>query len=265
MYASGLSMYPGARHPGLSGAPVNTPSETVLLIGGGRMGGALLKGWLSAKRFSAIHVIEPQPSPSLAALGTEGRIVLHDRLNAETLPKPTAIVLAVKPQILKSQGALLRSLHGTHVPIVSIAAGVTLAFLKAGAGADARLVRAMPNTPGAIGQGITVLCAEETIGAADREFAEVLMAGLGETLWLEDESLMDAVTALSGSGPAYVFLLAEAHGGSRRSQDSIRTSRRKTAARDHFRRRRSPRRRCGDRPRNCARKSPAPAAPPKQP
>jgi pyrroline-5-carboxylate reductase len=119
-------------------------------------------------------------------------------------------VLAVKPQVLKSETALLGALAKSGALVLSIAAGITTERLAAGLGSRTRLVRAMPNTPGAIGQGITVLYGAGALSDADRTLAEALMASLGETLWLQDEGLMDAVTAVSGSGPAYVFLLAEA-------------------------------------------------------
>lgn len=182
------------------------------------MGGALIKGWIAAKRFSAIHVVEPHPSDAVKALVASGAITIHDGLDAGPLPALEAVVLAVKPQVLKGETALLRSLGNTGALILSIAAGVTTGFLSAGLGPNARLVRAMPNTPGSIGQGITVLYANAGLNAAGRALAQMLMASLGETLWLADETLMDAVTALSGSGPAYVFLMAEALAEAGRAQ-----------------------------------------------
>jgi pyrroline-5-carboxylate reductase len=185
-------------------------SGAVLLIGAGRMGGALIRGWIAAKSFSAIHVVEPLPSDEVRAAVAERAIHLHAAFAAEALPSLSAIVLAVKPQMLKGETALLAALGKMEALVLSIAAGITTKRLSAGLGPRARLVRAMPNTPGAIGQGITVLYAAGTLSDPDRALAEALMASLGETLWLTDEALMDAVTAVSGSGPAYVFLLAEA-------------------------------------------------------
>ena len=185
-------------------------SGAVLLIGAGRMGGALIKGWLAAKRFSAIHVVEPIASQAMKALADAGAVILHERFEAGTLPPLEAVVLAVKPQVLKGETALLRALGQTGALVLSIAAGITTGFLAAGLGPQVRLVRAMPNTPGAIGRGITVLYADAGLSPGDRSLAQMLMESLGETLWLADESLMDAVTAVSGSGPAYVFLMAEA-------------------------------------------------------
>jgi pyrroline-5-carboxylate reductase len=185
-------------------------SGAVLLIGAGRMGGALIKGWIAAKSFSAIHVVEPLPSDELKTAAAARVVHLHAGFAAEELPPLSSIVLAVKPQVLKSETTLLGALGKTGALILSIAAGITTKRLMAELGPRTRLVRAMPNTPGAIGQGITVLYGAGTLSDTDRALAEALMASLGETLWLTDETLMDAVTAVSGSGPAYVFLLAEA-------------------------------------------------------
>lgn len=188
-------------------APAN---GAVLLIGAGRMGGALIKGWIAANSFSAIHVVEPFPSEELKTAAAERAIHLHRGFAEEELSAPSAIVLAVKPQVLTGEAPLLHALGKTGALVLSIAAGITTQRLAAELGPGARLVRAMPNTPGAIGRGITALYGAGTLTAADRALAEALMASLGETLWLKDEGLMDAVTAVSGSGPAYVFLLAEA-------------------------------------------------------
>jgi pyrroline-5-carboxylate reductase len=174
------------------------------------MGLALIRGWVAAKRFSNIHVIEPQPGEGIVALGASSAIALHAGFEPGKLPPLSAIVIAVKPQVLKSQSALLSEAGRSGALVLSIAAGVTTAFLAAHLGEATRLVRAMPNTPGAIGRGITVLYGATGLGQSDRGLAEALMASLGEVLWLDDETLMDAVTAVSGSGPAYVFLMAEA-------------------------------------------------------
>lgn len=190
-------------------AQTATSNETVVLVGAGRMGGALLKGWLGSGRFARIAVVEPEPASALRDLAAQGRIRLMPAFVAGPCD---AIVLAIKPQVLKGAGALLADIGRTRALVLSIAAGVPLGLLAAGlgAGTGVRLVRAMPNTPGAIGRGVTALCAGPGLGTADRALAEALTAALGRTLWLADEALMDAVTAVSGSGPAYVFLLAEA-------------------------------------------------------
>jgi pyrroline-5-carboxylate reductase len=181
------------------------------------MGFALLKGWISAGRFSPVHVVEPAPTAALKALARRRAIILHTGL-PDALTRLAAVVLAIKPQVLKGEDKLLKALGKSGALVLSIAAGVGTALLRQKVGRGGPLVRAMPNTPGAIGRGITVLCAGGRISAADRALAEALMAALGETLWLSDEALMDAVTAVSGSGPAYVFLLVEALTAAARAQ-----------------------------------------------
>jgi pyrroline-5-carboxylate reductase len=193
-------------------------SGAVLLIGAGRMGGALIKGWLAGKSFSAIHVIEPQASDAIRKLAVDGAIGMHSALDPKRLPPLEAIVLALKPQVLKGETGLLAALGTSGALVLSIVAGVTTNFLRTALKGGNRLVRAMPNTPGAIGQGITGLYADASLAADDRKLAERLTSPLGETLWLEDESLMDAVTAVSGSGPAYLFLMAEALAEAGRAQ-----------------------------------------------
>jgi pyrroline-5-carboxylate reductase len=181
------------------------------------MGSALLKGWIAAKPFSAIEVVEPAPAPALKALARKRAIVLYAGVPAK-LPALDAVVLAIKPQVLKLEHELLRTLGNAGALVLSIAAGIGTDLLRQYLGGSLPLVRAMPNTPGAIGKGITVLCPGGNLSAADRGLAEQLMEPLGETLWLADEPLMDAVTAISGSGPAYVFLLVEALSAAGRAQ-----------------------------------------------
>jgi len=181
------------------------------------MGFALLKGWIAAGRFSPIHVVEPTPSAALKALARKRVITLHARM-PETLLALAAVVLAIKPQALKGEDTPLKALGKAGALVLSIAAGVGTPLLRQKVGRGGPLVRAMPNTPGAIGRGITVLCAGGKLSVADRALAEALMAALGETLWLRDEALMDAVTAVSGSGPAYVFLMAEVLAAAGRAQ-----------------------------------------------
>jgi pyrroline-5-carboxylate reductase len=181
------------------------------------MGSALLKGWIAGKRFSAIHVIEPVPSAAIKALAAQSAIHLYDGLG-KSLPQFAAAVIALKPQVLKGERDLVAALGSRGALVLSIAAGVTTTLLSAALGSGARLVRAMPNTPGAIGKGITVLYTGAALSPSDRALAEALMTALGDTLWLADEALMDAVTAVSGSGPAYVFLLAEALAAAARAQ-----------------------------------------------
>jgi pyrroline-5-carboxylate reductase len=186
-------------------------SGQLLLVGAGKMGSAMLDGWLvrglSPKK---IAVIEPQPGKAVKALARRGL-----RLNAKTGPKAkaepaTAIVIAVKPQTAPEAVPPL----GLHVSrstlVLSIMAGRTLRFLQDTLPTGSAIVRAMPNTPAAIGRGITVAVANAKVSARQRKLATDLLAAIGKVEWVADEALIDAVTALSGSGPAYVFLLSEA-------------------------------------------------------
>lgn len=186
---------------------VSGSENTIVLLGAGRMGGALLKGWIASNRFPSIHVVEPVPSKAITTLAIRKNILLSKQL----LPGPRvrAIVLALKPQIIKSEPSLLKDMGAASPLIVSIAAGITIDFLRQAVGPRPAIVRTVPNTPGAIGQGITALYAPATTAKADKALALALMAPLGKALWLDDEGALDAVTALSGSGPAYVFLLVE--------------------------------------------------------
>jgi pyrroline-5-carboxylate reductase len=182
-------------------------SGLVVLVGAGRMGGALLEGWLrlglDAKH---VAVIEPEPSPQISAVVNRGL-----RLNPDlkSLGSVTAIVVALKPQVAPQALPALVPLISASTVVVSIMAGRTLQFLAGAQKETNALVRAMPNTPAAIGRGITVAMARNA-SVAQRQLADRLLAATGSVEWVDDETLMDAVTAVSGSGPAYVFLLAEA-------------------------------------------------------
>jgi pyrroline-5-carboxylate reductase len=186
-------------------------SGTLVLVGAGKMGSALLEGWLRLGLAPKhVAVIEPSPSPEIAALAQRGLSLNPD---LHTLRDAAVLVLAVKPQIAAEAIAPLRAMVGAGTLVISIMAGRTLQFLttafeRAGAQAGA-LVRAMPNTPAAIGRGITVAVPVRASGT-QRQLAEDLLSATGAVEWVDDEALMDAVTAVSGSGPAYVFLLAEA-------------------------------------------------------
>ena len=178
---------------------------TIVLAGAGKMGGAMLSGWLArgldAKR---VAVIEPHPSDEISALVTKGV-----RLN----PSPKQIgtiatlVIALKPQTFREAGGMLKPFAGPSTLVVSIMAGMTIASIEAACRGS--VVRAMPNTPAAIGRGITVAVAAKKVSRAQRAVADALLRATGSVEWVDQESLMDAVTAVSGSGPAYVFLLAE--------------------------------------------------------
>ncbi len=180
----------------------------IFLVGAGRMGGALLKGWLARGIApSRIFVQEPSPPPDSAALISSSGIVAG---TPPAMPSPPAvIVLAVKPQLMDDVLPQVAPLVGPDTVVLSIAAGRTIASLAGHLQKGAAIVRAMPNTPAAIGRGISALYANAAVRPEQARLCESLMAVAGETVWLDDEALMDAVTAVSGSGPAYVFLLAE--------------------------------------------------------
>ena len=178
---------------------------TVVLAGAGKMGGAMLSGWLAQgldpKR---VVVIEPHPSDEARDFAAKG-VKLNPE--AKDIGTVNVLVVAVKPQMFREAGAQLKSLVDANTLVVSIMAGTNLATLKDVCGGVA--VRAMPNTPAAIGRGITVAVASAGVADTQRKTADALLRATGSVEWIDDESLMDAVTAVSGSGPAYIFLLAE--------------------------------------------------------
>jgi pyrroline-5-carboxylate reductase len=177
----------------------------LLLIGCGNMGSALAEGWLATGGLdkTSLRIVEPHPSPRAEALGA----TLHATIPADL--KPRAIVLAIKPQMIDAALPQIAALMTDTNLLVSIAAGASIAQLSRGLGGTGHIVRAMPNTPAAIGAGISALFAPATVSATDRSLAQSLLAAAGKTVWLDSEDQMAAVTALSGSGPGYVFYLVE--------------------------------------------------------
>lgn len=172
------------------------------------MGSALLKGWL-AGGVKSICVVEPKPSPELRKLAKAGKITLFDA-PSQVGRKPSVCVVAIKPQILKGEAPTLAGFAQGGALMISIAAGTSVAAMTKAWGKRARIIRAMPNTPGAIGAGITGIYAAKGVTPADRKRAASLLSALGATEWVGKEKLIDSVTAVSGSGPAYLFLMAEA-------------------------------------------------------
>jgi pyrroline-5-carboxylate reductase len=180
---------------------------SLLLAGAGRMGGALLRGWLSrGLPPEQIYVRDPHLSEELTELAASKGIVA----GADAAPPsaPAVIVVAVKPQLIEDVLRVLSPVAGPDTVILSIAAGRTMAGVAKHFAAGTAVVRAMPNTPAAIGRGVTAACAKGA-STAQRERCQALLSAVGDVVWVDDEALMDAVTAVSGSGPAYVFLLAE--------------------------------------------------------
>lgn len=177
--------------------------DGLVLLGCGKMGSALLAGWLAAGVPAAsVWVIEPNPSEWLKGAGVH--------LNAGVPAAPAVAVLAVKPQMMGAALPALQALGNGATLFVSIAAGTTIAAFEAALGARTPIVRTMPNTPAMVNRGITALCRNGHVSDGDMALAVALMAAVGETVILDGEHQIDAVTAVSGSGPAYVFHLIEA-------------------------------------------------------
>ncbi len=177
---------------------------SVFLVGAGRMGGALLRGWLGAGVSpSALAVQEPHPAADIAALLKEKNIASRPPSG------PDVLVLAVKPQIMNSVLSQVAAIAGPKTAVLSIAAGRTVASIAGHLHAGAPIVRAMPNLAAEVGRGITAAYANSHVTMAQRDLCHTLLQAVGEVAWIEDESFMDAVTAVSGSGPAYVFYLTE--------------------------------------------------------
>lgn len=177
---------------------------SIVLAGAGKMGGAMLAGWLAGGLDPArVVVLDPYLSDEIKALAAQGV-----RLNPDVaeIGAVAALVVAVKPQMFAEVAPGLRAIAGAAL-VVSIMAGATIAGIARACGG--KVVRAMPNTPAAIGRGITVAVAAADVSTPQRAMADALLRATGSVEWVDDEKLMDAVTAVSGSGPAYVFLLAE--------------------------------------------------------
>ncbi len=178
----------------------------LLLVGCGKMGGAMLAGWLERGLAEAV-VVEPNPAAASAFAGKVTVVARPEEIPASF--RPGAVVLAIKPQeAAGTLPAFARFATGDTV-FVSIMAGRTVAGMRAALGGQAAVIRAMPNTPAAVRQGFTVAFPGPGVTAGQRALADSLLGAIGEVAWVEQEGLIDPVTAVSGGGPAYVFLLAE--------------------------------------------------------
>lgn len=185
-----------------------TPDRPLLLAGCGNMGAALLQGWIAAGiPADCIRIIEPSGADRAVAAGASAAQVFAEAPTDGVMPR--AIVLAVKPQIIGAVAPALRPLIGPDTLVISIAAGTTLKTLSELTGGHARLIRSMPNTPAAVGRGATVMVASPEVSTEERALTKTLLSAVGSAYEVEDEAHMDAVTALSGSGPAYVFYMIE--------------------------------------------------------
>jgi len=184
----------------------NINAAGLVLLGCGKMGSAMLAGWLKGGvRPDAVTVLDPNPSGWVLGLADKGL-----KLNTELPSAPVVCLIAVKPQMMGDALPRLQALGDGPTLFISIAAGIKISAFEAVLGEATHIVRAMPNTPAAVAHGITALIGNAQATAADMALAETLLGAIGQTVRLSDEEQMDAVTAVSGSGPAYVFHLIEA-------------------------------------------------------
>jgi len=184
-----------------------TPERPLLLLGCGEMGGALLDGWLAnGLDPRATVILDPFPADVLKAI--DGLTLLTD--GAYAGPSPRAVMLAVKPQMMDEALTSVPEMFGVGTLYISIAAGKPLSYFAEVLGADKSVIRVMPNTPAAVGAGASALIANERCSERDKALATALTDAAGVSVWLDHEDQMDAVTGVSGSGPAYVFHMIEA-------------------------------------------------------
>jgi len=187
-------------------------SAPVLLVGCGKMGGALLAGWLARGTAGAeapVVIVEPADASTASFRGKAGVTIVAEAAQLPADISPPVVVFAVKPQAMDGIVPAYRPFAGRGTCFLSIAAGRPIRYFQQHLGPEAAIVRAMPNTPAAVGRGITVACGNPNVSDAQRALCTELLAAVGEVAWIADEKLLDPVTAVSGSGPAYVFLLAE--------------------------------------------------------
>jgi pyrroline-5-carboxylate reductase len=183
---------------------------SIILVGAGNMGGALLGGWLKNDvQPSQIKVLDPNPPVAMVKMLAKKSVVHESR--ADNLEAPDVLLIAVKPQVMDSVLQSVKHLVGKNTVSISVAAGKTLSVMQRNLETPV-VVRAMPNTPALVQRGITVACASVQVSQLQKQHTTALLSATGSVEWVKDEALMDAVTAVSGSGPAYVFHLVEALG-----------------------------------------------------
>jgi pyrroline-5-carboxylate reductase len=181
---------------------------TLVLAGVGKMGGAMLEGWLKAGADpKKIVAIDPKPPQEVVDLLSRHGIRHNPSISSIT--DAEVIIIAVKPQVMEDVLPNLVSMKSSRPLILSVAAGKTIATFAKHFGSDAAIIRTIPNTPAAIGRGITAMNANSNVSKTQMELANALLSSTGEVVTVTDESMIDLVTAVSGSGPAYIFYLTE--------------------------------------------------------
>ena len=181
--------------------------SSLVLVGAGKMGGAMLEGWLKlGVNPASVTVVDPFPSAQMKTLCDAKGVRLNPP--AADIKPPETLAVAIKPQTFNAAASEIARMIGPRTLVVSVMAGKTIANMKTRLPARA-VVRAMPNTPAAVGRGVTAVAARPPVTTAQRGGAQFPLSAIGRLEWGEEEALIDAVTAVSGSGPAYVFLLAE--------------------------------------------------------
>ncbi len=188
------------------------PDLSIALIGCGKMGSALLRGWLASGQIKHVYVLDPGGLPEEFEDEAPARVTFYDKpeMFAGARPPASVFVVAVKPQMMDEVCHAIKKAVPADALVLSIAAGQTIAKFEGYFGASQPVIRSMPNTPAAIAKGVTVGCPNEHVTPAQKTLADNLLKAVGLVEWVEDEGLLDAVTAVSGSGPAYIFLLIEA-------------------------------------------------------
>lgn len=181
---------------------------SLVLVGAGKMGGAMLEGWLKGgAEASRVVALDPSPPPEVRALIERAGVRLNPEVSS--IRDAEVVIIAVKPQLMEDVLPGVVSLKASKPLILSVAAGKTIASFERHFGADAAVVRTIPNTPAAVGRGITAMAANPNVSLAQLALARTLLEAVGEVVTVDNEAMIDAVTAVSGSGPAYVFYLTE--------------------------------------------------------
>ncbi|WP_085904019.1 pyrroline-5-carboxylate reductase [Kiloniella majae] len=184
---------------------------TLLLVGCGKMGGAMLQGWLDrGLKGSQVAIVDPSTQADyMQSFVKQGVRAVESLADLGNSFHPDYVLFAVKPQMIDATIADYQGYAEQGAVFLSVIAGKQISFFEEHLGADAAIVRTMPNTPAAVSRGMTVLYANQNVSKEQADACEGLMAAVGETAWLDNEEQIDAVTGVSGSGPAYIFYLAE--------------------------------------------------------